>query len=337
MPTKSARSPFLFRLARMSLSVMSVACGSSSTTPAPDAGVAVMEEEKEEPDAAVPEEPACPDASLAPGEYDFVIAYNGKRRSYLLTIPSTLPERAPLVLNFHGAGGTGTQHRFLTELDTLAETKGFVVAYPEGLDTPGGREGLSGSTQSFNGGSCCSGPMPDRDDVGFSRAVVADVQKRLCIDRTRVYAMGMSNGGFMAYRLACEAADLFAAAASAVGVLGLSEADCNPSRPIPFLHLHGTADSFVPYEGNQDWPGARESVEVLARKDGCSKTPEVTLQQGAVTCETYSGCDAEVDVTLCTIEGMDHCWPGRSLCSGPSTTEISANQAMWELFERSRL
>jgi polyhydroxybutyrate depolymerase len=292
---------------------------------------------KSYPDAAASGELACPDAPLEPGQYAFDLDHNGRQRSYLLTVPSTLEERAPLVLNFHGAGGTAEQHRFLTDLDPLAEAKGFVVAYPEGLDTPGGRQGLSGSTQSFDGGSCCSGDASDRDDVGFSRAVVADVQTRLCIDPTRVYAMGMSNGGFMAYRLACEAADIFAAAASAVGVLGLTEAECNPARPIPFLHLHGTADAFVPYEGTEEWLGARDSVEILARKNGCAGSPEVTLQQGAVTCESYTSCDAEADVTLCTIEGMDHCWPGQLLCSGPSTTEISANEAMWALFERARL
>ncbi len=334
MPMKSAPSPFLPRLAWMSLAAMCVACGDSSMV-APDVGVAEMG--KEYPDASVPAEPACPEGPLGPGKYSFNIDHNGRQRTYLLTVPSTLPERAPLVLNFHGAGGTASQHRFLTDLDPLAEAKGFVIAYPEGLETPGGREGVSGSTQSFDGGSCCSGTAHDRDDVGFSRAVVADVQSRLCIDRTRVYAMGMSNGGFMAYRLACEAADIFAAAASAVGVLGLAEGECNPSRPISFLHLHGTADSLVPYEGNQAWPGARESIDVLARKDGCIGPPEITLQQGAVTCESYTNCDGKADVTLCTIEGMDHCWPGRSLCAGPSTTEISANEAMWELFERSRL
>jgi polyhydroxybutyrate depolymerase len=175
------------------------------------------------------------------------------------------------------------------------------------------------------------GGMPNRDDVGFAKALVTVISTAACIDSKRVYATGMSNGGFMAHRLACEAADVFAAIAPVAGQMGVS--NCQPSRPVPVIHFHGTADATIRYDMPQfsaegvDVPGM---MQRWADRNGCTKGPDPTYMMGTVTCSTWSQCTGGVLVTLCTAEGMGHCWPGTTFCpSGPFTTDISATRDGW--------
>lgn len=280
---------------------------------------------------------ACPSDVLAAGEHTFDLTHDGKARRYLLHVPKGLSTAAPLVINFHGRNSNAGQQVFLSQMNTTSDEKGFVVAYPEGL-VDGDVEGTGAKIQSWNGGTCCAAPDTDRDDVGFARAVVADIQGRVCVDAKRIYATGMSNGGFMTHKIACDAADLFAAAASVSGELVTATAeDCKPSRPLPMLMFHGTGDLRVPYEGTETLRGSRESFAIWRDKNGCTGEPEVSFSNGTASCETYKKCTDAVEVTLCTIEGMGHCWPGQTFCTpapNVSTTDISANDAMWEMFER---
>ncbi len=110
---------------------------------------------------------------------------------------------------------------------------------------------------------------------------------------------------------------------------------CNPSRPVPVIHFHGTADTLVAYEGTAaGFPSVAESTRGWAERNGCTDAaPEVTLEQGATTCETWSECDAGVRVTLCTSEGEGHCWPGTNFCPfGDFTLDINADDEMWKVF-----
>lgn len=187
------------------------------------------------------------------------LEFDGLQRSYELHVPpnydGTTP--LPLVVNFHGLTSFGTQQQGFSEMDATADERGFIVAYPNGIDN------------SWNAGMCCPTAADDNiDDVGFARAVVEDLGGRGCIDRARVYATGMSNGGFLSHRLACEAADMFAAAAPVAGMLLLDSAECQPSRPISIIHFHGTADTIVGYEGGGllDFPSVAGS-HVLGREE----------------------------------------------------------------------
>ncbi len=279
----------------------------------------------------------CPSAPLASGEHMLTVTQAGQERRYMLHVPAGLgDEAAPLVINFHGRNSNAQQEIFLSDMNKTADAEGFIVAYPEGL-LDGDVNGTGAKIQSWNAGKCCAVPDTDRDDVGFARAVVKDIESKLCVDKKRVYATGMSNGGFMTHKVACDAADLFAAAASVSGELVMAAADCNPSRPVPMMMFHGTSDMRVPYEGVGDLLGSRESFGIWRDKNGCTGEPEVTFSNGSVSCETYKACKAGVEVTLCTIEGMGHCWPGQTFCvpsPNVSTTDISANDAMWKMFER---
>jgi polyhydroxybutyrate depolymerase len=165
--------------------------------------------------------------------------------------------------------------------------------------------------------------------VGFARAVIDDLAGRACIDRKRVYSTGMSNGGFMSHRLGCEASDAIAAIGPVAGLIGIPADSCQPSRPVPVIHFYGTEDELV------DYMFADDVDAVWADRNGCSDDGTVSYQEGNVTCTTRSACEGGVEVTLCSVEGGGHCWPGQEFCPfGASTTDISANEAMWALFER---
>lgn len=264
------------------------------------------------------------------------LRHGGEARSYELYVPPSYDGTTPLpvVLNFHGFTSSGLLQQEGTKMDELASREGFLVAYPNGLDN------------SWNGGVCCGlSAETNVDDVGFTRAVIEDLGERGCIDTARVYATGMSNGGFLSHRLACEAADVIAAAAPVAAVLGIEESACNPSRPVPIMQLNGTADPLVAYEGGglSDSPSAQESIDGWIARDGCAGEPEVSYENGAAICETVSECDGEVSVTLCSIEGAGHCWPGQPCPErfggllGEPTFDIDANEVIWELFSRTVL
>ncbi|MGB5812378.1 MAG: PHB depolymerase family esterase [Polyangiales bacterium] len=273
----------------------------------------------------------CVDGTLDATLDHVDLEHDDRTRSYELHVPPSYDGTTPfpLVLNFHGFTSNGPQQRLFTQMDDTADANDFIVAYPNGI------------SNSWNGGVCCGQSLAnDVDDVGFTRAILEDLGTRGCVDLSRVYATGMSNGGFMSHRLACEAADIIAAIGPVAGVLGLDAADCNPVRPVPVIHFHGTADNIILYDGG----GLTESQSVVASTDGwaarngCTDEPEMTFDEGMVTCETASDCDGVASVTLCTIEGGGHCWPGTpcpdlmGIDLGISTVDINANDAMWALF-----
>jgi polyhydroxybutyrate depolymerase len=263
---------------------------------------------------------SCEVASLfEPGAHTGItIDVDGVSRSYDLFVPSSYDPTAaaPLVVNFHGLFGSPSQQAEFSQFDAAAEAHGMLVAYPEGIGA------------SFNGGVCCGEASSNGvDDVGFARALVADVSTKMCVDPQRVYATGMSNGGHMAHRLACEAADLFAATASVAGILSLA-GPCTPARPISMIQFHGTSDLIVGYAG------VPEMMAAWAERNGCSPTSETTFEQGDMVCQTWPGCDAGVEVSFCTIDGGGHCWPGNGSCIfGHSSTELHASEVIATMFD----
>ena len=133
--------------------------------------------------------------------------------------------------------------------------------------------------------------------------------------------------------------DRIAAIAPVAGVLGIPAAECQPARPIPVIHFHGTADGLVPYDGVGGFISVPESFQDWATRNGCTGDPVQSYSNGTVHCDKYENCDAGVSVTLCTADGEGHCWPGQTLICpfGATTGDISANDAMWELFAASSL
>jgi polyhydroxybutyrate depolymerase len=281
------------------------------------------------PPAGEPLDPAgCEAAGLAIGETTVVeIEHEGIARNYRVYVPSGIDPGSPtpMVVNWHGLNSSALRQELYAG-DAIAEERGTIVAYPSGLGDPGG--------QSFNGGNCCSQfgrPPHMADDVGFGRAIVADVARKICVDRRRIYSTGMSNGGYMSDYNACEAADLYAAVVP-VSALGIPRRSCNPIRPIPILSFNGTEDPLVFYGVSQ------QSMRLWAERNGCAGEP-AREDLGASYCLAWDDCEAGVEVEACTVTGMEHCWPGNPLilpgfCTTGGLDDIDANQRMYDFFAR---
>jgi polyhydroxybutyrate depolymerase len=286
-----------------------------------------------EPDSVGPRPSAACDGDLEPPPSGTVMmTVGGLEREYLLHVPSTAGEAPmPLVLSFHGMLMTSQDQERISMLNPLADSEGFAIAYPQG----------SGALPCWNAGACCGCTT---DDVAFADALIDHIGDKVCIDLNRVYANGFSNGGMLTYRLACELADRIAAFAPVSGSITVPLEGCQPSRPVPLLHFHGVADPIVPFEGGggPGFPSVREEVEIFAARNGCSPSPQVTLETvdetgQTGTCERYSDCDAGADVTLCTVDPGHHTWPGADmLADGPPMADtpqtIPLTELIWDFF-----
>ena len=168
--------------------------------------------------------------------------HNGLTRTYSFYVPAIYDgsQAYPLVLNLHGYTSNGTEQSFYGNFKPIADTAGFIVVHPEGTIQTG-----TASTQFWNVGFFPS----NVDDIGFLESLIDTISASYNIDATRIYSTGMSNGGFMSYKLACES-NRFAAIASVTGSMtGQMQNNCSPIKPIPVMEIHGTADPTVPYNG----------------------------------------------------------------------------------------
>jgi polyhydroxybutyrate depolymerase len=281
-------------------------------------------------------------ASRTPAQ-TVTLTHQGRARQYLLHVPAA-PTGA-LVLAFHGGGQRADQMRRISRFDGLADREHFIVAYPDAFERSwaDGRNETSAEKQGI-------------DDVGFARAVVASIARTHAIDRARVFATGLSNGGVLTHRLACEAADTFAAVAPVIATItNTVAASCRPSVPIAVLGIQGDADPSVRFEGDGVGTagvrllGSRASQELWRTMNGCAPavttTPlPVVVQDGtSVTRRSYTGCRGHGDVVWYEIHGGGHRWPpphsdeGRSeedarRENGVSSQNINASEVIWAFF-----
>ena len=222
-----------------------------------------------------------------------------KVRTYRLFVPRVRARRAPLVVALHGGGSRETGQRFaeVLKFDAEAAVRGFVVVYPDAL---GGR---------FNAGGCCNRGVTD---VRFVDRLLARVADRHRIDRRRVFATGFSNGGFLAYTLACRRAATFAAVA---GVATTEVARrCRPARPVSILHFHARNDSRLAYgrgrrfSENVTTPSIPGLIRAWRRRDRCG--PARTLRLSANLEQQRALCAQRTEVRLLTSSTAGHSWPG---------------------------
>ena len=265
---------------------------------------------------------ACPvTSSLKLGDNRRTLMHGGRSRSFSVRVPASLPTgtAVPLVLDFHGNGSNSSAEASGSGWREKGEERKFIVAYPDGV---GG---------SWNVGNCCGQALSGKvDDVGFARAIVADISGVACVDPKRVYATGISNGAGLAHRLACEAADVFAAIAATSADLVTDP--CKPARPIAELSIRGLNDTLVAYEGGNTgstgWysPGAKGTLMLWKEINRCTGVVKMSRQY----CETYDSCAANVEVTLCSLPNTGHILYDNRL--GFKVPDVA-----WELFERQRL
>jgi polyhydroxybutyrate depolymerase len=252
------------------------------------------------------------------------ITVDGIERTYVLTVPSGLPEHSPLVVMMHGGFGTGIQAERSYGWRELAASEGFVVAYPDGLD------------RAWNAGGCCGAPARQEiDDVAFITAMVAQIGESVPLDKSRIFATGMSNGAMMSFRMACDTS-IFAAVAPVAGTIVDA---CDSPERASVLQIHGLADASVPFDGspgtgvaNVDGMPIPDVIALWQTVDDC--TAPVVALDGPVT-TSIATCAAGRAVELITVDGAGHQWPGSEQireAADPPFPGLDATATIWAFF-----
>ncbi len=262
--------------------------------------------------------------------------HDGLTRNYRLYLPSAFQEGAndlPLVFNLHGLGSSALEQEFYTGMKDVAEANNFIVCHPDGIDN------------SWNVGF---DPNSNIDDVGFIDALIDEIYQQYGFNWKKVYSTGMSNGGYMSYKLACELTDHITAIASVTGSIVPPEINsCNPSRAVPTMQIHGTSDSVVPYDGSNFAMAQEDLVAWWVNHNGCTSGEVVTDvvdmdMTDNCTAERYeySSCNDDVKVEFYKITGGGHTWPGVAIDIpdlGPTNRDFNASETIWEFFNQFEL
>ena len=280
------------------------------------------------------------------------LTYDGLVRRYLLYVPPAADgsSAVPLVFLLHGGGGSPDIYEGVTGMGEVARREGFILVYPAGTGLGGRNDGLL----TWNSGYCCGYALRRNvDDVGFFRALVQALTGEFNVDPQRIFVAGHSNGGMMAYRLAAEMSDVFAAAAVVSGTIGGYPTPDSPdlyvipapAHPVSILHIHGMADQNVRYEGGVNGDDAlsqrrdlsvADAITFWVQADHCATTPtHVSSDGGMLLTDTYA-CDATgTAVELISIVDGGHSWPGGDaprLVSDPPSQRLAATEAIWAFF-----
>ena len=261
--------------------------------------------------------------------------FEGLNRTYRLYVPASYsPQQSvPLVINLHGYGSNNLEQEQYGDFRPIADTAGFLVVHPNGtLDFNNVMHWNTFGTSTVN-------------DVGFLSALIDTLASHYQIDLSRVYSTGMSNGGFMSYSLACSLSGKIAAVASVTGTMTTPNfLTCNPGRPIPVMHIHGTADATVPYNGNAFFVSVPSIVSNWVAVNQCNpeavfnQLPDIDNTDGC-TAEHYLYADGEAGVAVehYKIIGGGHSWPGAPVNINITNMDFSASKVIWQFFKKFNL
>jgi len=256
---------------------------------------------------------------------------SGQKREYLLYVPRSY-DRArptPLIISMHAAALWPAAQRNTSRWNRVADEQGLIVAYPSG----------SGVPRVF--------PMEGAaltDDIKFISDLIDKLEADYNIDRTRIYADGLSNGGGMAFALSCALSDRIAAVGMVAAAQLLPWSWCTDSRPVPMIAFHGTDDPIVPYDGGRTWktptrqlfPSVPSWTAGWSRRNRCGSNGVESVVSAHVTRLEYPDCADNASVVLYTIRGGGHSWPGSEPKAewwvGPTNREIDATALMWAFF-----
>ncbi|HWF72485.1 MAG TPA: PHB depolymerase family esterase [Solirubrobacteraceae bacterium] len=265
---------------------------------------------------------ACATAPAA-GTYAVTVSAGGLQRMALVHVPATLPTGvpAPLLLALHGAYGNGPGMQSYSGFSTLADSDDFIVAYP------------SSDGNFWNIGAAAGQP----DDVAFISALITTLESTLCIDTSRVFAAGVSNGAGMVALLACDLSTQLDGIAAVAGDYSHLPR-CHLKRPVPLLEIHGTADQIAAYYGSKrahaTADGLPPFVNQWATRDGCTGTPTTRRIATRATLVKWASCSRGTTVEHIRITGGKHQWPGATPPDpGPPAT-ISASSTIWSYFSQ---
>jgi polyhydroxybutyrate depolymerase len=306
--------------------------------------------------AALPTPPAKPIQCVAPQSKTpfkvesrcFSVQIGLELRTYRLYKPKVIGNNAlPVILVLHGGGGSGSSMEGLTlgQFNRVADRRGLLVVYPDGAG------------RSWN--DARSAAVPDQaDDVAFLRTIIDKLTEQYSVDRKKIYATGMSNGGLLAYRLACDAADFVAAVAPVAANLTIElAAECRPSRPVPMAIVNGTDDPMMPWVGGEMKVlngrrgavlSAQESFERFSHLGDCalpithSPRDQNPNDGTSVIRHRARECTNGGEVRLYEVLGGGHTWPGGSSYLGARvvgkvSSEINAGDEIWSFLSKYKL
>ncbi|MEO0085035.1 MAG: PHB depolymerase family esterase [candidate division WOR-3 bacterium] len=285
-------------------------------------------------------------ADMTSGDQLCSLEFGGRKRTYLLHLPDMTADYArPLVFVLHGGGGSGRAVARLTGFSRLADSVGFIAAYPDAVE------------RHWNDGRGVKRFLAQReevDDVGFISALIDTLVRQFGLDPTRVYAAGMSNGAMMCHRLGLELSDRVAAVAPVAGNLPVKLAERRPTRPVSVLAINGTDDPLVPFEGGGVGRivkrgkvlSTAKTVGFWVERNGCASVPDTSWVDDAdpqdgirVARAVHSGGRDGSEVVLYTVFGGGHTWPqgaARPGHYGRTARDFSATEEIWRFFERHR-
>ena len=262
------------------------------------------------------------------------ITHDGIQRDYIVYIPELYDGSSvvPLVLNFHGFGSNATQQMFYGDFRDIADTEGFLLVHPEGTRFFG--------NQFWNVGF--PGLSSTIDDVGFTEALIDELATLYTIDLDRVYATGMSNGGFMSFLLACQLSEKIAAVASVTGSMTQDTFDdCNAQLPTPVLQIHGTEDDVVLYNENNLSLPIPDVISYWVDHNNCETTPTTTMlpdvdvsDGSTIEYSVYEDGDNGITTEHMKVIGGGHTWPGSVLNTAGTNQDIDASMEIWLFFSR---
>jgi polyhydroxybutyrate depolymerase len=260
-----------------------------------------------------------PAGDTMPDDDTQTLDVDGVEREYLLNVPESYSEgtEVPLLFNLHALQGTAEGQLAASGLAEVAEREGFMLVTPQAV---GGVWTVTGFP--IDNGS---------DDLGFITALLAELSGRFTIDADRVYATGMSQGGFLSFELICNFSETFAAIASVSGVMTPPLVQsCTPARRVPVMQIHGTADDLI------DYSGAETVVDFWVAFNGASPVAEITelpdrFPENGTTVErfVYAGGEMGVDVEHLKINGGGHVWPGAD-----GDSDIDTAEEVWGFVSR---
>jgi polyhydroxybutyrate depolymerase len=282
-----------------------------------------------------------PEKDLGPGEYNLSLEFGGRVRTFYVYAPSSYDKKTklPLVMNLHGGFGNGPQQCEATFMKETAENNDFIVACPTGTSK-------LGIVNYWNDGYLDSYAVNNNvDDVGFIEVMINDLSEKFYINEKKVYSTGISNGGIMSYRFACEISNKITAIAPVAGSMMEYFDTCNPTRKVPVIIFHGLDDTHIPYNGGigedavaqYSHPSVQQALDFWIEKNGVSSTPIETGRIGNALYEIYGTSDSGGQIVLWTLEGGGHTWPGGDSMLdtlGTVNQDIDASQEMWDFFKQ---
>lgn len=257
----------------------------------------------------------------------------GIYRTYRLYVPAIYngSSARPLILNMHGYTSNATVQQAYSNFMPIADTANFLMVYPQGTTYNG---------QPFWNAGISSTLV---DDISFLSNLIDSLSLQYNINANRIYATGMSNGGFMSHTLACELSNRIAAIASVTGSIFTTQfgGNCHPTRPVPVMQISGTADGTVPYVGNTTMQPIDSVVKYWVMYNNCNTSPSFS---NVPNTNTTDGCTAEhyrylngnsgSSVELYKIIGGGHTWPGSPYTTGVTNRDMNASKEIWRFFNK---